>query len=404
MKILIANKFYHERGGDCIYTLQLENLLAYFGHKVAVFSMKHPNNLPNTWNRYWPSNVEFSDKNVNKILKMLFRPLYDREVERKFKQLLIDFKPEIVHLGNIHSQLSPIIAKIAYENSIPVVWTLHDYKLLCPSYTCLRNNTFCKKCFKNKKNVVRYKCIKNSFIASLIGYLEAIIWNRVKLEKYVSNFICPSKFIMQKMVEGRFDASKMIVINNFLFLYERKIDYHENKKNYYCYYGRLSLEKGVETLLKAASMLPEYHLKIIGTGPLEKYLRDKYRQAHITFFGYLQSDELRVIIKNAKFTVVPSECYENNPYSIIESFALGTPVLGARIGGIPELIKIGYNGYLFETRNILDLKEKIIEMFHEDLNEMSYNCLKFTSNYFDANTYYNKLIKIYKNLLPRLDS
>ena len=169
MKILLANKFYYRRGGDCVHTLNLEQLLKAHGHEVAVFAMDYPENLETQWSKYFPSEVKF--KLGTGMIEALMRPFGTREVQRKFNALLDDFHPDVVHLNNIHSQLSPVIAEMAHERGIKVVWTLHDYKLLCPRYDCLRNGeTVCESCFADKHKVLEYKCMKNSKVASFLSY------------------------------------------------------------------------------------------------------------------------------------------------------------------------------------------------------------------------------------------
>jgi glycosyltransferase involved in cell wall biosynthesis len=401
MKILLANKFYYPRGGDCIYTIELEKLLKSKGHDVAIFSMKHNNNLPNEYEKYWPTCIEYSNKNFNNIKEALLRPLYSREVRQKFQDIINGFKPDVVHLNNIHSHLSPLIAQIAFYNKIPVVWTLHDYKLICPAYTCLRKNQTCELCFKNKRNVLKHKCIKGNTIGSFIGYLEATRWNKKKLQKYTNSFICPSNFLKGKMIESGFNEEKFVVINNFIN--ENKIENDlTHKENYYCYFGRISQEKGIETLLKAASLLPNYNLKIIGTGPLEEILKSKYKAKNIEFLGYKLWNELREIVRRAKFTVVPSECYENNPLSIIESYTLGTPVLGSKIGGIPEIIQDGLNGVLFEAGNIKDLEQKIEKLYNNvDCTALGQKAREYAKENFSSQTYYKNIMNIYNNVVVK---
>lgn len=141
MKILLANKFYYRRGGDCVYVLNLEQLLRKHGHEVAVFAMDYPENIDTEWKRYFP-------KNMSKLMAFT-RPFGSREVRGKFNRLLDVFRPDVVHLNNIHTQLSPVLAELAHKRGIKVVWTLHDYKLLCPRYDCLLSgDTICEACFK----------------------------------------------------------------------------------------------------------------------------------------------------------------------------------------------------------------------------------------------------------------
>lgn len=390
MKVLLVNKFYYRRGGDCIYMLNLEQLLREYGHEVAIFAMDYPDNLETPWRKYFPSEVKF--KLGLGMLEAFMRPLGTNEVKGKFCTLLDEFKPDVVHLNNIHTQLSPIIAELAHERGIKVVWTLHDLKLLCPRYDCLRNGKIaCEECFMDKRKVLEYKCMKNSIVASFLAYKEAVVWNRERLEKCTDIFICPSLFIANKMIQGGFDKIKMCTLCNFIDIEKtRKQEY--NKLDYYCFIGRLSNEKGVVTLVKAARQLP-YKLKIIGEGPLMDELKTLAVGTNIEFVGYKQWPEIKELLGHARFSVIPSEWYENNPLSVIEAQCLGTPVLGARIGGIPELIEEGESGMLFESKNVVDLKKKVEAMF---AHAFDYEALaKSSQERYSADTYYKQLMKIY---------
>lgn len=385
MKILLSNKFYYRRGGDCIYMLNLEQLLKFHGHEVAIFAMDYPDNLDSSWSKYFP-------QNMSKLMAFT-RPFGSAEVKTKFNRLLNDFKPDVVHLNNVHTQLSPVMAELAHQKGIKVVWTLHDYKLLCPRYDCLRDGKeVCELCFNGDKTPCKtYKCMKGSALASLIGCKEAMIWNRQRLENCTDVFICPSQFMADKMVQGGFRKEKMRTLCNFIDVEKcRKADY--DKADYYCFIGRLSHEKGVRTLLEAANRLP-YKLKIIGGGPLEDELK-AVAGKHIEFVGFKQWDEIKELVGKARFSVIPSEWYENNPLSVIEAQCLGTPVLGARIGGIPELINEGETGMTFESRNVDDFKAKIEQMFASSFN---YRQIAETAQKrYDAESYYGKIINIYK--------
>ena len=384
MKILLSNKFYYHRGGDCIYMLNLEQLLKEHGHDVAVFAMDYPENIETSWKMYFP-------QNMNKLMAFT-RPFGSVEVKKKFKQLLDVFKPDVVHLNNIHTQLSPIIAELAHERGIKVVWTLHDLKLLCPRYDCLRNGKIaCEECFMDKRKVLEYKCMKNSIVASFLAYKEAVSWNRERLEKCTDIFICPSLFIANKMIQGGFDKTKMCTLCNFIDIEKtRKQEY--NKLDYYCFIGRLSNEKGVVTLVKAARQLP-YKLKIIGEGPLMEELKILCKGTNIELVGYKQWAEIKELLGRTRFSVIPSECNENNPLSVIEAQCLGTPVLGACIGGIPELIEEGKSGMLFKSKDIVDLKKKIEMMFTYTFDYES--LAKKSQEKYSADAYYKQLMKIY---------
>jgi len=363
MRILIANKFYYRRGGDCIYSLDLERILQEAGHQVAFFAMEYSENFKNSWSKYWPSEVSFSVRHPRKMLRAFVRPFGDHETVQKFSALLDDFKPDVVHVNNIHTQLSPIIAEIAHARGIKVVWTLHDYKLICPAYTLFCKGQVCEKCIHgNKINCRKNKCVKGNFLASFIAQKEAEMWNAAWLEKNVDAYVCPSHFMKQKMEQGGFNPTKLHVLHNFMDTH--KIQGPKPlKRNHYCYVGRLAEEKGIRTLLSVASLLP-YTLKVLGSGPLESELRLQYRDAkNIEFMGHCTWEICKKVVSESIFSVIPSEWYENNPLSVIESLNLGTPVLGANIGGIPELIRTNVNGILFESGNRNSLLQGIQQMF-----------------------------------------
>lgn len=390
MRILLSNKFYYRRGGDCVSMLNLEQLLKEHGHKVAVFAMDYPENLDTPWKKYFPNNMS--------KLMAFTRPFGSQEVKRKISRLLDDFKPDVVHVHNIHTQLSPVLVELAHQRGIRTVWTLHDYKLLCPRYDCLRNGKeICEICFGGDKTFCKtHKCMKGSVLASWIGYKEAVMWNRERLEACTDLFICPSRFMAEKMAQGGFRKDKLKVLCNFIDVEKcRKDDY--SKDDYYCYVGRLSHEKGVATLIEAAARLP-YKLKVIGGGPLLEQLKIKNEQlkGNVELLGYRQWEEIKEIAGRARFTVIPSEWYENNPLSVIEAECIGTPVLGARIGGIPELIEEGVSGMTFESGSADDLTEKIKAMFAAKFDYKA--IVDVAMKRYNAENYYGEIMKCYIGL------
>ena len=370
--------------------LNLEQLLKEHGHKVAVFAMDYPENLDTPWKKYFPNNMS--------KLMAFTRPFGSQEVKRKISRLLDDFKPDVVHVHNIHTQLSPVLVELAHQRGIRTVWTLHDYKLLCPRYDCLRNGKeICEICFGGDKTFCKtHKCMKGSVLASWIGYKEAVMWNRERLEACTDLFICPSRFMAEKMAQGGFRKDKLKVLCNFIDVEKcRKDDY--SKDDYYCYVGRLSHEKGVATLIEAAARLP-YKLKVIGGGPLLEQLKIKNEQlkGNVELLGYRQWEEIKEIAGRARFTVIPSEWYENNPLSVIEAECIGTPVLGARIGGIPELIEEGVSGMTFESGSADDLTEKIKAMFAAKFDYKA--IVDVAMKRYNAENYYGEIMKCYIGL------
>ena len=391
-RILIVTKFYYSRGGDCVSAINLENLLKSQGHEVAIFAMQYEKNIDHEYTPYFATNVSFSGSLSNKLnaIKRLFGL---GDIKSSFNKLLCDFKPDIVHLHNIHSYLSPVVAKLAHDKGLKVVWTMHDYKLLCPAYSCLNNSEACEICFDNKWNVLAKKCMKGSLVASAMAWGEALKWNKQKLMKWTDNFICPSQFMATKMEQGGFDKDQLTVLCNFLedekSKFIQSIQVEESEESY-CYIGRLSQEKGVENLLKVASQMP-YKLYIAGDGPMKEQLVAQYASENIIFLGHLGKSEIVKLLKLVSFSVIPSICYENNPLSVIESLCCGTPVLGANTGGIPELL----NDEISETYQYNDLnqlKNKIKDLFIKSKNIDRKNLSLFSLNRFSSSIYYENLL------------
>jgi glycosyltransferase involved in cell wall biosynthesis len=394
MKIILANKFYYPRGGDCIYTMELEKLLIENGHEVAIFSMKHPKNFKSDFTSYFPSEVDYSKRNILGLFKFFIRPIYSREVSRKFQKLLNEFNPDIIHLNNIHSHLSPVLAQIAYSYKIPVIWTMHDYKLACPSSAFLRNNKICTLCIQDKKSVLKFKCHKNSYLISLLAYFESVRWSSKRINQYTSKFIAPSKFLKTILYDIKIPEEKITAMPNFVNFDINKVQL--KRDNYIVYLGRLSKEKGIYSLLNVIKELPEFHLKVIGNGPLYKDLKLNLSLNNVEYLGFIEHDIIFNIISKAKFLVIPSEWFDNNPLTVIEALICGTPVLGSKIGGIPEMIN-STNGLLFNPFDSVDLKEKIIA-----INNISfdYECIsKEAKEKFSSKKYYDNIFKIYKKII-----
>jgi glycosyltransferase involved in cell wall biosynthesis len=240
-------------------------------------------------------------------------------------------------------------------------------------------------------NVLKHLCVKNSVSGSILGFLEAKMWTKDKLQQYTTQFISPSGFMKNKMEEAGFKKEKISHLYNFIN--PDQFNYHFSKEDYFIYLGRIVKEKGIETLLKAAVANTRFKLKIIGDGPLRSELQQKYHRDNIQFLGYLNREKTEFLLGRAKFMVLPAEWYENNPLSIIESLTVGTPVLGADIGGIPEQID-PQNGRLFIPGNLNDLIEKIHFMNSFDWN---YELISKTAiEKYSAQKYYEELIKIYQ--------
>lgn len=335
----------YPRGGDCVVALNTASLLRAHGHEVRLYAMDYPDNLKLPDASGYASRVSF-DGSLPEKLRAVRRLMGKGDVRESFRKVMREFRPDVVHLHNIHSYLSPVIGEIAASMGVRVVWTMHDYKLICPAYSCRRpDGSNCELCFGGNLHVAHLRCMKGSYPASLIASLEAKRWNRQRLERFCSAFICPSEFMAECMNKAGFRKDLLRVLNNFAD--PVKFEGREPgimPEPYFCYVGRLSEEKGVATLLRAAR-IAGVRLKVAGDGPLRESLQRAYEDvASIEFLGHLDASGVAEVLSRASASVIPSEWYENNPLGVIESLSLGTPVIGARIGGIPELIRDDSDG------------------------------------------------------------
>lgn len=368
MKILMVNKFLYPNGGSETYIFKLGQALESQGHQVEYFGMEHPGRIVGNRVDAYTSNMDFHGG--SKLGKLLYsiKTIYSREARKKIRLVLEDFQPDVCHLNNFNYQLTPSILleirKWEKETGHPckILYTAHDYQLVCPNHMC-RNpntNTNCENCLGGHfLSCVKGRCIHGSLAKSVIGAAEAGFWKAMGVYRQIDHVICCSQFMKTKLDTNPVLAKKTVALHNFVEPVEKKT---VQKKDYILYFGRYSQEKGVATLVQVAKQLPEISFVFAGSGPLEPLLADV---PNIRNVGFQTGAALETLIREAKFTVYPSEWYENCPFSVMESQMYGTPVLGANIGGIPELIQTGVTGELFESGNVENLKTQIQTMWNQ---------------------------------------
>jgi len=402
MRVIQVNKFNYLKGGAEKYFLDMTNKLRKEGHEVAIFSMKSEKNLESRWKKYFISNINFNKKTFRDILLTPGRIIYSCSARRRFKRLVKDFKPDIVHVHNIYHQISPSILSVAKKKKIPVIMHLHDYKLVCPNYKIFTNNKTCTACKKHKYyNCFRYSCVDSSRLRSFLAMIEMYI-HHVILKIYKKNvdlFISPSEFVKNTLVDFGWDKEKIVVINNY---HEKSKDRPSHKEdNYLLYFGRLSSEKGVNTLIEAISMSQE-KLKIAGRGPEKDRLISLAKKLkvgdRVEFLGFKERKELEQIINEAKAVIVPSIWPENMSLTMLEALAKGKLVIASNIGALPEIIKDGDNGLLFEAGDARGLLEKIRKLNVLDQEQMRKNA-KESVERLELNKHFEKLVEIYKGIL-----
>ncbi len=404
MKVLLVNKFFYRKGGDAVIFFNTGTLLEKNGHVPIYFAMEHERNLPSPFAPFFMSNVDLNATgNIKHQLRTAGRLLYSFEAKRKIARLIEMEKPDIAHIHNIYHQISPSIIDTLKKNGIPTVMTLHDYKLTCPAYILLLNGHVCEGCSNGKYyNVFLNRCIKGSRTKSALNMLEMYLHHKIlHIYEKINILISPSKFLMQKTREMGI-SSEIVHLPNFLDASGYNPAYNREEKSI-VYFGRLFKEKGVPTLIDAVKGL-DIKLKIIGEGPQQQMLKNKVSTEKVTnvdFLGYLQGEELQNNIKKSMFAIIPSEWYENNPRSVIEAFALGKPVVGSRIGGIPELVKDWETGLTFEAGNSEDLSQKICILLKNQnkIEEMGKKARALVEEEFNAENHYHGLMAIYKKAI-----
>lgn len=399
MKILMINKFLYLNGGSETYIFKLGEYLKSQGHEVQYFGMEHEGRCAGNNINAYTSDMDFH--NGSKLAKLAYpiKTIYSFEARKKIRLVLDDFQPDVCHINNFNYQLTPsIILEIhkwnkKVKHKCNIVFTAHDYQLVCPNHMCYNPNTHenCEKCLDGHfLNCMKDKCIHGSTVKSAIGMLESYFWKFNGAYKYIDTMICCSEFMKTKMDNNPLFSKKTVALHNFI----DKVDWREvEKKDYVLYFGRFSEEKGIRTLIQVCKELPDVQFIFAGTGPLEETIN---RISNIKNVGFQQGESLEKLIREAQFSIYPSEWYENCPFSVMESQMYGTPVLGANIGGIPELIQIGRTGELFESGNEVDLKNKV-KMLWNDRNlieEYSPNCKDISFDTIEE--YTEKLMKVYR--------
>lgn len=399
MKILMINKFLYPNGGSETYIFKLGEYLISQGHQVQYFGMEHEGRCVGNRVNAYTSDMDFhSGSKLSKITYPI-KTIYSFEARKQIRKVLEDFQPDVVHLNNFTYQITPsvILEVVKWRKEVNrrcrIVFTAHDYNLVCPNHMLNNPNTRknCEKCLGGHFiNCTKGKCIHGSTAKSLIGTMEGFFWAWKGTYKYIDAVICCSKFMKTKMDTSRFFKGKTIALHNFI----DKVEWKEvQKQNYILYFGRFSEEKGIGTLIDVCKQLPNIQFIFAGTGPLEERIN---RIPNIKNVGFKTGNELESLIRKAQFSIYPSEWYENCPFSVMESQMYGTPVLGANIGGIPELIQVGKTGELFTSCDKHDLKKKIEDLWNNPKQLIAYsdNCKSIVFD--DIEQYSVKLLKIYE--------
>ena len=399
MKVLLASKFFFRNGGSEVVMFQEREFLLEHGHSVVDFSMHDDRNQLSDFVDYFvePQRYHGNSSNIAKI-KSAINLVHSSEAQSKITDLILKTKPDLVHCHNIYHQLTPSIIGAAKKIGIPVVLTLHDYKPVCPVYNRLRHGQPCSACLDGDfRQVLMHRCADGSLGKSALLYAEAVVQRWLGSYEKVDAFIAPSLF-MQEAISHRIPRERIHLLYNGVTT--EALRGTSADEGYVLYLGRLSAEKGIRTLLKAhEASNGKWPLLVAGTGPLETDLKLQHKQA--TYIGHVSGEQLKAVIKQAAVVVVPSEWYENCPMSVLEAMAYGKPVVGSRMGGIPELVVDEVTGLLFDAGNVNHLQNKLDRLISDGVLRrcLGDNARQRVITDFSINRHNNRLMEIYNTIL-----
>jgi glycosyltransferase involved in cell wall biosynthesis len=409
VKILMAHKFYYYGGGADKYFLDLISLMEKHGHQVIPFAMQHPRNLPSEFSRYFVSQWDPDTRGLRTKLRNALTMIHSFEAARAIERLVADTKPDIAHLHHIYHQLSSSILRPLRQARVPVVQTVHDYKLVCPNYRLFnpRTGLICEKCMGSAYyHPIFERCLRDSALAGLLGCVEAY-WTLVSriYKRGVDCFTVSNQHMKARLISYGIRPHRIKIIPNFVEARDYTPSYESD--GYVLYFGRISREKGILDLVKAMEALPSLELNVVGDGDelsaLQGYVREN-DMTNVHFLGPAWDEDLKPILARAMLVVVPSVWPENSPLVIYQSFAAGKPVIGSRVGGIPDLIEDGEDGLLFQPRDVEELSEKVAYLARRPklVREMGRRARDKAERQYDPEVHYQKMMGVYEGVLGGL--
>lgn len=404
MKVVFANKYFYLKGGAERYCFDLRALLERHGHEVVPFAMQDKRNLATPWKKYFVSAVGTDRVRLSPSgLRTAGRMLYSFEARKKFGRLLDAAKPRLVHVHNIYHQISPSILPEAKKRGLPVVMTAHDYKLIAPNYSLFHDGAICERTKPDRFwEAVKHRCIKRSVIASALSAFEMALHRRLGLYRdNVDRIIAPSRFVQALLVEYGVAESKIVHVPHFIDASDWTPAYDGS---YALYVGRLSEEKGVDVLIRAAAKRKKIPVRIVGTGPDEarlKALAAHLGAKNVEFAGFRAGEDLRREYAGARFVVIPSVWYEVFGLIALEAYAAGKPVVATQIGGLAELVRDGETGLTASVGDAADLAEKMAALWDTPplCADMGRVARAWVQDEFAPETHYRRIMEVYERAM-----
>jgi glycosyltransferase involved in cell wall biosynthesis len=385
--LFIHNRYRYEGGEDVAVGLEVA-LLKQNGHDVEVllFDNLHISTTPNR-------------------IKAGLQAFYNFSSARKTAATIERFKPEVIHIHNLFFIASPSVLYVANKYRIPVIITVHNYRLVCANALLIRNNQVCELCVNKTFPLagIRYKCYRNSavesaFAASVTGIHKLIkTWN-----KYVSQYIVLTHFAKNKLLASslKLKEQQLSVVSNFVPDEGRRL--LPARERYFLFVGRLSAEKGLPVLIQTFADLKSETLVIIGDGPQRQILEEQsFLHPNIRFAGKKSKTEVLDFLGQCTALVFPSICFEGMPYTILEAFSMGTPVIASNLGAMAEMIKDGYNGFLFQPGDAASLKDGLLKFkrLGEQQNDLSRQARLTYEKSYHPQIHYHAMMSIYQKAI-----
>jgi glycosyltransferase involved in cell wall biosynthesis len=418
MKVLMVSWSWYPVGGDWTYIENMKRLYEENGMEVIPFSTKHGKNLPDENEKYFVTGYDYKElnqkKNFSSSIKALKNSVVSFEALHNIDHLLEEHDIAFAHLHIIHHWVTPAIIWKLKKRSIPIIWTLHEYKLICPEGSFTSNGKVCEKCFGGKfYSCAINKCKKQSFLGSSLASLDAYFYNFSNAYKHVDAFLCPSEFLLNKFKQFGFHPTKLKLTNLCYDVdaIDRFVEDDSNDKNYEVndrfifYVGRIEKLKGIQTLIEAVRETP-IKLKLAGTGAALDEMKALVQQngiSNVEFLGFQDKATVYALTLKSLCVVCPSEWYENYPFSVIESLLLSKPVIGSRMGGIPELVIDAETGYLHDAGSAIQLREKMMALWNnpELAIAMGRNAREFVHSKVNFGTHWKIIEEIIADLSIR---
>jgi glycosyltransferase involved in cell wall biosynthesis len=399
LTVLNVGQNYHIKGGSDQYQFALSDLLEAHGHTVVPFASVNAKNLETVWSSYFPAGANFDNPNLADI----FRYIYSKEAAQSMERLLNKAPISLAHLHVYYGKLTSSILKPLQKSEVPIIQTLHDLKLVCPVHSLSSHGNLCQECQgKSFWKATAKRCNRGSLTRSFLSTIESYISKFLGSVDKVDHFIAVSNFQYDKITELGVPSHKVTTVHNFIDTSEIQPSYQEGE--YLLYFGRIERSKGLFTLVEAAAMLPQTPLFIVGDGSayqeLVSYVKER-KLSHIHCLGFKRGKALNDLISHSICCIAPSIVYDNCPLSILEAYAFGKPVIGSKIGGIPELITDGEDGFVVPPGDISALRERLLWMQTNKDKATKMGAkgrLKVESN-FNADLHYKKIMDVYRQFL-----